>query len=93
MANKRILINISDPVTEALIKSQNKRIAILEKLIKQKRRKKEDALMELKELNTLRNRIDTKFSNMDKKTSSLLTAIKESNTPKPFKAMVVPSPS
>ena len=91
MSTKRIVINIQDNVTDALVKSQNKRLQVLESLIKKKSKKK-DVSSELAELNLLKKMVSSQNSNFEKKSGAMLEAFKSAST-RPFMAQVIPSPS
>ena len=91
MANKKIIINVSDNVSDALVKSFNKRIAMLEKLIAKKSKKK-DTSMEMAELRKLRGMVGDSNRSFDRKSTSMIEALKAANS-RPFTAQIVPSPS
>lgn len=91
MSTKRIVINVQDNVTDALIKSQNKRIQALENLIKKKAKKK-DVSSEMRELNALKSVVMTSNSKFEHKSNAMLKALEKANT-RPFLAQIVPSPS
>ncbi len=78
MATKRIVINLEDKMTDALVKSQNKRIQALESLIKKKKKKK-DAMSELREVNSARSEIkqaEARINASAKETNKLVKALK-----------------
>ena len=79
---RTIKINISDPVTDALVKSQNKRIQVLESMIKKKKKNKKDAMGELRELNSVKSLIkqsESRIKGIQDKTASMISAFKNSN--------------
>ena len=91
MATKRIVINVQDNVTDALIKSQNVRIKTLESLIKKKAKKK-DVSSELRELGSLKKLVSSQSSSFDKKSNAMLAAL-EKSAARPFRAQIVPYPA
>jgi len=91
MATKRIVINVADPLTESLIKSQSKRLTVLERMIKDKK-KKSEVSSELRALNSLKSDMARQQLKMQDQSNSLLKALK-TNMSRPFTAQVIPSPS
>ena len=92
--SRTIKINISDPVTDALVKSQSKRIAVLETIIKKKKTKKEDVMNELRELNSVKSLIkqsEGRIRATQDKTNSMVDAFKRAQSTQRF--TIVPSPS
>ena len=80
MATKRIVINLQDNITDALVKSQNKRLAVLETMLKTKKTKKKDALTELARLNSMKKTItsnEIKLKNVQSKNNVLVNAFKK----------------
>jgi seryl-tRNA synthetase len=78
MANKKIVINVQDNVTDALVKSQNKRIQTLESLIKKKKKKK-DAMAELRDINSVRSNIkkaEARIKAIEKTPNKIVDALK-----------------
>jgi len=91
MATKRIVINVQDNVTDALIKSQAKRLSALESLIKKKSKKK-DVSSELRELNSLKKMVSSQKTSFTKQSSAMLSALEKSAS-RPFSAQIIPSPA
>ena len=90
---KTIKLTISDPVTDALIKSQNKRLAVLERAVKKKKKGKEVSISgELRDLNSLKSQMARQQLRTGQQVNSLLSALKKDKS-KPFMAQVIPSPS
>lgn len=81
---KTIKINISDPVTDALVKSQTTRLAVLESLIKKKKKTK-DVAGELRSVNGIRSdvkRSEARIKSIEKKTNAMIDALKNRKTTK-----------
>jgi len=88
---KKITINISDPIADAMLTGQKKRLDTLERLIKKKAKKK-DVSSELRTVNKLKSLVNSKNRGVTQSISKLTKALMEKNS-KPFPAMIVPSPS
>jgi len=83
-----------DPIADALMKSLQKRLAILETLIKQNKGNKSDmkSLQKLIAQMSREGNGSAKFNSLERKTDSLLRALKEKKQPK-FSLQIIPSPS